>query len=56
MVRDHSLVVGAVIDPIRPKALARPLPVARIQVGKTSGVYAYGVLHRAATLKWDGNR
>ena len=32
------MIAGAVMLPIRPKALDKPVPVARTHVGKTSGV------------------
>jgi hypothetical protein len=35
------MMAGALIEPSRPKALASPVAVVRVQVGKSSGVYAY---------------
>jgi hypothetical protein len=37
----NPMIAGALIDPSRPKALARPVAVVRTQVGNSSGVYAY---------------
>ena len=34
------MMAGALIDPSRPKALASPVAVVRVHVGKSSGVYA----------------